>query len=708
MKRNRPKPEDMEDQVEHSMQQARRAKRARYDFVDKDFTSEEKSQQPRKTFEPRSLRILRKKYWALQYLMRGFSIFPAVRGHKGPPKDWGWKEYQTRYINKEEWDRWWNEYPDLNIGIVTGRLSGLVVVDVDSSLASEEVKKYLPNGFKAPAVHTRPGRYQIYFQYPEDMEIRNDHDIFDDPVEKNCDVRGEGGIVIAPPSQDDTHDYYFFKGLELPHINEKGETGGVEVPEIPEALLEKILSHKKQRKSKEGESTTITIGEKIPDGARNNTIFEHIKNEVKKGRTREETKLSAMGIFHQCEPGGNPPFTEEDAMYMVDYYYDNYLDQDGEEKGDTIPFPTEVMDGLAGEFADLYSTYLESPKQFFYMAFLTCLGSHLSDWLTIDLELQQQPRFYTILLGESADDRKSTAIWKTVNFFKLTYDVKFCLAHGVGSAEGLQRLLKEHNRLILCFDEFKQFTNKCGIENSVLLPAINTLFEENEYGTATKDKIFRIEDAYLSMLAASTTATYDRIWNATRFLDIGFNNRLFLVPGRGKRRFPLPKKIPQDHVEDLSFRVRRLKADFIETPRIKIESEAEAIFNDWYLNLENSVHTKRLDTYATRLMSVMSVNEKKTTVDADIIEKILKIVNWQLEVRRLLDPVDAEGIQARMEQNIRRNLQRKPLTEGQLKNNVRGQQVGIFYYERAKTMLEKAGEIYFDKGVNRWKYRVIR
>jgi hypothetical protein len=46
-------------------------------------------------------------------------------------------------------------------------------------------------------------------------------------------------------------------------------------------------------------------------------------------------------------------------------------------KDDIPPFP-DIMSGAAGEFAEVYSDVLESPKQFFFMSFLVCLGSVLS------------------------------------------------------------------------------------------------------------------------------------------------------------------------------------------------------------------------------------------------------------------------------------------------------------------------------------------
>jgi len=111
-----------------------------------------------------------------------------------------------------------------------------------------------------------------------------------------------------------------------------------------------------------------------------------------------------------------------------------------------LEFPEEVMIGVAGDFARLYSEYLESPPAFFYFSFLTCLGAILSGRATCESELAPQPRLFSLLLGESADDRKSTSIAKTVEFFQeALYRGSLQISWGVGSAEGLVRLFDESN-----------------------------------------------------------------------------------------------------------------------------------------------------------------------------------------------------------------------------------------------------------------------
>ena len=54
-------------------------------------------------------------------------------------------------------------------------------------------------------------------------------------------------------------------------------------------------------------------------------------------------------------------------------------------------FPHEAIVGVAGDYANLYSSYMEVPPPFFLMAFLTCLGHILADKITISSEISQEP-----------------------------------------------------------------------------------------------------------------------------------------------------------------------------------------------------------------------------------------------------------------------------------------------------------------------------
>jgi len=343
------------------------------------------------------------------------------------------------------------------------------------------------------------------------------------------------------------------------------------------------------------------------------------------------------------------------------------------------------MTGVAGDFAQIYSSHLEAPPQFFYMAFLTCLGSILSGRLTLASEVSPQPRLYVILLGQSADDRKSTAINKVVEFFEEFPEFSIC--RGVGSAEGLLRMLQESSNLLLCLDEFKQFVGKCKISSSVLLPCVATLFEENRYETATKNSAVNLEDAHLSLLAATTVETYERSWDSS-FTDIGFNNRLFLVPGRGKKRFSLPQRIPEAKIISLRERVTEILRYVGSGLELELSETARKHYEEWYENLERSIHAKRIDTYAMRLMALLAANDLIAEVNLKTVLKVIELCEWQLHVRRDLDPIDADNKIAKMEEKIRRKLKQRPLKDYELKQLVNANKAGLWFYNTAKRNLQ--------------------
>jgi hypothetical protein len=375
-------------------------------------------------------------------------------------------------------------------------------------------------------------------------------------------------------------------------------------------------------------------------------------------------------------------------------------DQEREQAKDDLSLSPDLMTGTAGDFAKVYSHYLESPAGFFYFAFLTILGNVLADQITIHSELRPEPRFYTVLLGESADERKSTAIKAATDFFFEYFPQTVHVSWGVNSAEGLQAGIAEleHGRMLLLFDELKAFVAKCKSEKSVLLPCVNTLFENDRYEARTKDKHLSLEGVHLSLLGASTIPTYETLWSSA-FLDIGFTNRLLLVPGKGQRKNPIPAMIPLNEKQVIVKQVHAI----LERTRVRREFEltedANALFTDWYTNLERSVHSRRIDTIALRLMPLLAVNDFTEEIDRETVSKTIRIMNWQLKVREQLDPIDADNKIAEIEEKIRRKLKLRPMTKSALKHAVHYERVGTWIFETAlRNMGEEVG---FDKNERR-------
>jgi hypothetical protein len=121
------------------------------------------------------------------------------------------------------------------------------------------------------------------------------------------------------------------------------------------------------------------------------------------------------------------------------------------------------------------------------------------------------------------------------------------------------------------------------------------------------------------------------------------------------------------------------------------------------MNLDRSIHAKRLDTYALRFMILLAVNEGRFKVDSAIVSKVTELMNWQLRVRQIHDPIDAEGKLAVIEQKIRRILISGPKTERELKRFSHADRMGLWFFTNALNNLTRAREVSFDKTTKMWR-----
>lgn len=127
---------------------------------------------------------------AKAYHALGFCVMPLKKGDKKPMLNW--EVFQSRRPTEEELDNWIRLYPDANIAIITGKVSGLVVLDIDGPEGVEALKgKHLP-----PTRIAKTGKgLHYYFKMPPDRSVGNSVGVF-----PKVDIRGEGGYVVAPGS----------------------------------------------------------------------------------------------------------------------------------------------------------------------------------------------------------------------------------------------------------------------------------------------------------------------------------------------------------------------------------------------------------------------------------------------------------------------------------------------------------------------------
>jgi hypothetical protein len=137
---------------------------------------------------------------ALAYAAHGWPVFPChwdggPRLRKTPLTRNGFKDASR---DPQAIQQWWGRWATALIGLPTGEVSGIVVLDVD-------VKRSEANGFdsledlgrsilpETPTAHTESGGVHVYFRCP-DQDVRNSAS----RIAPGLDVRANGGYVIVP------------------------------------------------------------------------------------------------------------------------------------------------------------------------------------------------------------------------------------------------------------------------------------------------------------------------------------------------------------------------------------------------------------------------------------------------------------------------------------------------------------------------------
>jgi len=163
---------------------------------------------------------------ALDYLRKGWSVIPL----KGKRPTIVWSTFQNVRPDESQIRAWFSISKLTGIGIVTGRISNMFVLDVDpkkggqESLGRLQMKcGTLPDTLR---VRTGGGGQHFYFCMPQGIEIRNAADLQGYP---GLDIRGNGGYVAAPPSKHPSGKRY------------RWDTSGAEDPaEAPQWLIDLV------------------------------------------------------------------------------------------------------------------------------------------------------------------------------------------------------------------------------------------------------------------------------------------------------------------------------------------------------------------------------------------------------------------------------------------------------------------------------------
>ena len=212
------------------------------------------------------------------YIKEGHNMFDAQL----VAKLWGWRVFPANPENKKplisEWqkrasnneiiiNRLFSPFPDAMVAVPTGPINGITVLDFDIRDYYNGIHNFIVEGYKIPTTagaHTPSGGFHLYFN--------SGNEVLPNSVSKlaiGVDVRGDGGYVIAPPSQSVKGAYKWETDWFHP---KKG------LSKLPLIIKNKILFEQRllnnKSKSKQGSSSPLSkeIDSPIFEGSRNNEL----------------------------------------------------------------------------------------------------------------------------------------------------------------------------------------------------------------------------------------------------------------------------------------------------------------------------------------------------------------------------------------------------------------------------------------------------
>jgi hypothetical protein len=226
---------------------------------------------------------------ARAYLQRGLSVIPVGSDKRPLVK---WEPYQTEAPHADQIDEWWGaQFPEANVGVVTGAVSGVVVLDADGQEGIESLK-----ALRTPATtwldRTPRGGVHQWFRHPG-VPIGNRAGL-----RPHLDVRGDGGYVVAPPSvRDDGRRYEWLTSPDRCPLEP-----------LPEPVLALLVAPPA--------ATVPPTADQIPEGQRNDTLYRLARSLMRRGLSAGAVHVA---VAEENRARCRPPLPEREVRVLVEH-----------------------------------------------------------------------------------------------------------------------------------------------------------------------------------------------------------------------------------------------------------------------------------------------------------------------------------------------------------------------------------------------------
>ena len=229
--------------------------------------------------------------------------------------------FQQKAASALEVEGWLNDYDPCNIGIVTGHVSGLVVIDVDLPDADAVARDL---GLPLPTLIATTGGGGRHYFYRSQEQVKSLSGLI-----PGVDVRGDGGFVVAAPSVHESGHLYRWTTKMRPR-------------RLPDEVVAMLPSGSEPAVNGPGWYSELLAG--VSEGVRTQAVTRLAGRYASLGLTELETAM----LLSMWNEANEPPLRPSELQQTIRWVYKQHSARVAEQ---SITSAKEIVTMLGGSIA---------------------------------------------------------------------------------------------------------------------------------------------------------------------------------------------------------------------------------------------------------------------------------------------------------------------------------------------------------------------
>ena len=595
---------------------------------------------------------------ATTYYDEGLSVVPLYRSNKKPPAFLGgWHQYKTERPKRELVESWFKGRDDLVVALICGEF---IVVDADTPEAMTWVENNLPTTpFR---VVTGKGMH-FYYNNPQNFTTFATKRLNETPLERHIDIRGEGGLIIAPYNKHATGRIYKPNIIPEWDIHDYSD-----LPDFTEKEWIQITGNGKNN----GHQVTAPISlDGVNEGSRNDQAARLAGYLISKNINLDFCKF----FLQSWNTQNTPPLPNNEVLSVVDN-----VKRTHDRKNQRAPLfvnasekidPPKDLFNPPGILKEMYRFCEEMAKvsqpELSIIASLSLASVCCGRLYRTNMNNFSSLYFMGIAKSGQGKENIKSFVEAILN---MSEHSELVVGDGYTSSGAVHSILRYRPTQITIMDEFgKRLENISAQQNTNREDGIQTLMEAwgRCHGTLRPDNysLMNFPEQYkkqamnrvthkpaITLVGMSVPQNFYKALNSGRIAD-GFLNRFLIIESKEPRKIQRLKKYIRPPLTLVNWvnQIRKPSTEFgavgennaeldVEQKIISFTPEAETlleIFAEEIVKRQNALEKDNLEPLLSRtrekamrlsLSCALAENPKNTTISADVTKWCIDYVRY--------------------------------------------------------------------------------